>query len=111
MFQNDSTMQKHEKPQTQITKPIQTGLHMVNRSVDLSNTVKHKDRTQENIGICKQSIDRSKAKSQESDAISHQKGLSQEKTTTNNRMLISPTWTRKKRQLTQGHSKATEFHN
>ena len=65
-------------------KPNQTGIHMVNTSVELCNTVKHKDKTQENIEICKQSIDTSKAKSQESDAMSHWKGSSQEKTTTNN---------------------------
>ena len=57
---------------------------MVNTSVELNNTVKHKDKTQENVDICKQSIDSLKVKSQESDAISHQKGLSKEKTATNN---------------------------
>ena len=31
----------------------QTGVHMVNTSVELSNTVKHKDKTQENVEICK----------------------------------------------------------
>ena len=50
-------------------KPNQTGVHVVNTSVELSNTVKHKDKTQENVEICKQSIDTSKVKSQESDAI------------------------------------------
>ena len=64
-------------------KPYQTGVHMVNTKVELSNTVKHKDKTQENVEISKQSKDSSKAKSQESDAISHWKGSTQEKTTTN----------------------------
>ena len=38
-------------------KPHQTGVHIVNTAVELCNTVKHKDKTQENIEICKQSID------------------------------------------------------
>ena len=110
-------------------KPNQTELHMGNTSVELSNTVKHKDKTQENVEICKQSVNTSKAKSQEFDAISYWKGSSQEKSTINNYvsthlssktvqnrnhnnwMLISHTWTIKKRQLIQGHTKATEFYN
>ena len=50
-------------------KPNQTGVHMVNTSVEMSYTVKHKDKTQEYVDICKQSIDSSKVKSQESDAV------------------------------------------
>ena len=67
-------------------KPHQTGVHIVNTSVELSNTVKHKDKTKENADICKQSIDSWQVKSQESDAILHHKGSSHEKTTTNNYM-------------------------
>ena len=91
-------------------KPNQTGVHMVNTSVELSNSVKHKDKTQENVDICKQSIDTSREKSQESHAISHWKGSSKEKTTTNNYVSNTPL-IKDSSKVSQGHSKATEFHN